>query len=92
VREFAALYADMLAERTDTTAIIRRMEAKMRDDEKRIEGLEARVREAERRAGDAERRASETDRKLEALKQIDKALSDRQNPGAARPPSNGGPR
>jgi chromosome segregation ATPase len=86
VRQFAELYADVLAERTEASAAIRRMETRTREDEKRIEGLEARVRDAERRAGDAERRASESDKKLEALKQIDKALSDRQSP---RPAPNG---
>jgi hypothetical protein len=89
-REFAALLADSIAERSDLVAIQRRMEVKMRDDEKRIEGLEQRLRDTERRVGDAERRASESEKKLEALKQIDKALSDRQN--QARPPANGGPR
>ena len=93
-REFAALLADSIAERSDLTAIQRRMEVKMREDEKRIEGLEQRLRDTERRVGDAERRASESDKKLEALKQIDKALSDRQNQerqgqGAARAPAAG---
>ncbi len=100
LREFAALLADAIAERSDLTAIQRRMEVKMREDEKRIEGLEQRLRDAERRIGDAERRANDSDKKLEALKQIDKALSDRQNQerqgqGARAPapaPSSGGPR
>ena len=93
LREFAALLADSISERSDLTAIQRRMEVKMREDEKRIEGLEQRLRDTERRVGEAERRASESDKKLEALKQIDKALSDRQNQerqgGAARAPASG---
>ena len=94
LREFGALLADSIAERSDLTAIQRRMEVKMREDEKRIEGLEQRLRDTERRAGEAERRASESDKKLEALKQIDKALSDRQNQerqgqGSGRAPAPG---
>lgn len=90
VRDFAALFAERLAERAEAGEIRRRMEAKMRDDEKRVGDLEARIRDLERRATDAERRAGEAEKKLEALKQIDKALSDRPAP---RPPAgNGTPR
>lgn len=94
LRDWAALYAQTLADRRRAADEANRLRARTRDDGKRVETLEARVRDLERRAGEAERRAGEAERKLEALKQIDKALSDRMpgiNP-APRAAGSGGAR
>ena len=100
LRDWAALFAESLTEQRRMSADYTRLMARLRDDEKRLEALEARLRELERRSADAERRAADAEKKLEALKQIDKALSDRapgnaasgNNNPPARPPGNGTPR
>lgn len=77
-RDAAYLFSQLLAEQRRSTEAGRRALARSVDDQKRIDQLDARARDAERRASDAER-------KLEALKQIDKALNERTAPGSGAP-------
>ncbi|HEU4620649.1 MAG TPA: hypothetical protein VFS42_00360 [Burkholderiaceae bacterium] len=79
VRDAAAMFAQLLAERRRSDDLMRRSQQRAADDAKRIEQAETRVRELERRAADAER-------KLEALKQIDKALNERAPSGSTSRP------
>ncbi len=73
-REAAAWFALWLAESRRHDSATRRAQA----DAKRIEQLEARMRETEKRAIEAER-------KLDALKQIDREMTERPSGHAARP-------
>jgi hypothetical protein len=72
VRDAAALAALWLEETRRADADRRKLTAKSREDEARIQVLETRVRELERRSADAEK-------KLEALRAIERELSSRSN-------------
>lgn len=73
-REAAAWFVAWLIESRRNDLATRRTQS----DAKRIEQLEARVRDSERRASDAEH-------KLDALKKIDRELTERPSSRAARP-------
>lgn len=73
-REAAAWFAAWLIESRRNDLATRRTQS----DAKRIEQLEARIRDSEKRASDAEH-------KLDALKKIDRELTERPSSRAARP-------
>ena len=73
-REAAAWFSAWLTDSRRNDLATRRTQA----DAKRIEQLEARVR-------DSEKRASEAEHKLDALKQIDREMTERPSGRAARP-------
>lgn len=77
-RDAAALFVQWLGEARRRDQDMRRAQERASADQKRIEQLETRLRDADKRAQDAER-------KLEALKQIDREMTDRPNGNVTRP-------
>jgi hypothetical protein len=72
VRDSAALAALWLEEARRNDVERRKLTAKSREDDARIQSLEARLR-------DLERRSAEAEKKLEALRAIEREMSNRAN-------------
>ncbi|CAN5296989.1 hypothetical protein BH09PSE6_BH09PSE6_15070 [soil metagenome] len=73
-RDAAVWYAWWLDDQRQIETLVKRAQSRARDDQSRIDQLEQRVREVEKRSSDIERRAIDAERKLEALKQIERAM------------------
>ncbi|CAN5195422.1 hypothetical protein BH09PSE6_BH09PSE6_05520 [soil metagenome] len=73
-RDAAVWYAWWLDDQRQIETLVKRAQTRARDDQARIDQLEQRVREVEKRLSDTERRALDAERKLEALKQIERAM------------------